>query len=104
MPKIYIPTALRQYAGDSEAVTLSGVSVKEVLAGLTEKYPELKKHLFSEAGKLRSFVNIYVNDEDIRYARQEDTPVKENDEISIIPSIAGGSLDVLSEAAKEVQL
>src|SRR5687767_4538143 len=102
MSKVYIPTALRQYAGNNEAVTLSGGTVKEVLSKLTEQYPELKKHLYSESGKLRNFVNIYVNDEDIRYAKQEDTPVKENDEISIIPSIAGGSLDI--EAEKEVQL
>jgi sulfur-carrier protein adenylyltransferase/sulfurtransferase len=102
MPKIYIPTALRQYADNNEAVTLSGSTVKEVLSGLTEQYPELKKHLYSESGKLRNFVNIYVNDEDIRYVKQEDTSVKENDEISIIPSIAGGSLDV--EVEKEIQL
>jgi sulfur-carrier protein adenylyltransferase/sulfurtransferase len=104
MTKVYIPTALRQYAGDNEAVELSGASVREVLINLTEKFPELKKHLYSEAGKLRNFVNIYVNDEDIRYAKQEDTSVKENDEISIIPSIAGGSLDVEANTKKEVQL
>src|SRR4051794_30126810 len=100
MAKVYIPTALRQYAGNNEAVTLSGATVKEVLSGLTEQFPELKKHLYSEAGKLRNFVNVYVNDEDIRYAKQEETPVKESDEISIIPSIAGGSIEV----EKDVQL
>src|SRR5947209_4295036 len=103
MPKIFIPTALRQYAGNTDAVTLQGSTVKEVLTGLTEQFPELKKHLYSEAGKLRSFVNIYVNDEDIRYAKQEETTVKENDEISIIPSIAGGSIDLL-EATGSVEL
>ena len=92
MPKLFIPTALRQYAGNNEALNLSGETVKDVLANLTEQYPDLKKHLFSEAGKLRSFVNVYVNDEDIRYVQQENTSVKESDEISIIPSIAGGSV------------
>src|SRR6185369_14649375 len=96
MAKVYIPTALRQYAGNNEAVSLSGATVKEVLSSLTEQFPELKKHLYSEAGKLRSF----VNDEDIRYAKQEETVVKESDEISIIPSIAGGSIEI----AKDVQL
>lgn len=99
MTKVYIPTALRQYAGNNEAVDLTGATVKEVLASLTQQYPELKKHLYAESGKLRSFVNIYVNDEDIRYAKQEETPVQANDEISIIPSIAGGSLD-LQEAVQ----
>jgi sulfur-carrier protein adenylyltransferase/sulfurtransferase len=100
MAKVYIPTALRQYAGNNEAVSLSGATVKEVLSSLMEQFPELKKHLYSEAGNLRNFVNVYVNDEDIRYAKQEETPVKESDEISIIPSIAGGSIDV----EKDVQL
>lgn len=91
MPKIFIPTALRQYAGNNEVVDLSGSTVKEILDGLTTQYPDLKKHLFSEAGKLRSFVNIYVNDDDIRYLQQDQTAVKDSDELSIIPSIAGGS-------------
>lgn len=102
MPKIYIPTALRQYAGDREAVNLSGRTVKELLANLTEQYPELKKQLYSETGKLRSFVNVYVNNEDIRYAKQEETEVKENDEVSIIPSVAGGASAI--DTSREVQL
>jgi sulfur-carrier protein adenylyltransferase/sulfurtransferase len=101
MPKIYIPTALRQYVDDKDAVELPGSTVKEVLAGLTGQYPELEKHLYN-AGKLRNFVNVYVNDDDIRYLEQESTPVKASDEISIIPSIAGGSCTL--ETAAEVTL
>ncbi|HYE74419.1 MAG TPA: molybdopterin-synthase adenylyltransferase MoeB, partial [Blastocatellia bacterium] len=90
MPKIAIPTALRQYAGNTALVEVQGSKVSEILSSLTTQFPDLKKHLFDAQGKLRSFVNVYVNDEDIRYQQQEDTPIKEGDEISIIPSIAGG--------------
>ena len=69
---------------------VSGSRVSEVLADLSSQYPELKKHLFDKENRLRSFVNIYVNDEDIRYGREVDPSIAENDEISIIPSIAGG--------------
>ena len=89
--KIFIPTALRQYAGNEESVETGGNTAGEAINGLITKYPELKKHLYTEEGKLRSFVNLYVNDKDIRYEQNLDTPVNPNDEISIIPSIAGGS-------------
>jgi sulfur-carrier protein adenylyltransferase/sulfurtransferase len=91
MPKIAMPTALRQYAGGVAAVEVEGETIGELLASLTTKYPELKKHLFDGSGKLRSFVNVYVNDEDIRHQGQEKTVVKEGDDISIIPAIAGGA-------------
>jgi len=90
MPKIAIPTALRQYAGGQESVEVKGSTISEALASLTAQHPELKKHLFDAQGKLRNFVNVYINDEDIRYGQQDNTPIKESDEISIIPSIAGG--------------
>ncbi len=91
MPKIVIPTALRQYAGNTAAVDVAGATVGEVLASLTSQHPDLKKHLYDANGKLRSFVNVFVNDEDIRHQQQENTPIKEGDDISIIPAIAGGS-------------
>lgn len=91
MPKIAIPTALRRYANEQAAVTVEGTTIKEALASMTAQYPDLQKHLFDGEGKLRSFVNVYVNDEDIRYQQQDDTPVSDNDDIAIIPSIAGGS-------------
>ena len=97
MPNILIPTALRQYANNAEAIEVSGTRISEALNDLMSKYPELKKHLFDSENRLRSFVNIYVNDEDIRYGRANDTPIKESDEISIIPSIAGGAGSTAAE-------
>jgi MoaD family protein len=89
--KIHIPTPLRQYAEKKAALQISGSTVGEGLRNLTTEHPELKKHLFTDEGKLRAFVNVYVNDEDIRYLRNADTAVKEGDEIAIVPSIAGGA-------------
>ncbi|BCS31634.1 molybdenum cofactor biosynthesis protein MoeB [Luteitalea sp. TBR-22] len=88
---VHIPTPLRQYTDKLDAVQVSGATVAEALAQLTTTYPELKKHLYNEQGKLRHFVNIYVNDEDIRYLQKEQTPLGAADTISIIPSVAGGS-------------
>jgi molybdopterin/thiamine biosynthesis adenylyltransferase/rhodanese-related sulfurtransferase/molybdopterin converting factor small subunit len=90
--KIHIPTPLRQFAAKQATVTVTASTVGQALEELTFTHPELKKHLYSEDGKLRAFVNVYLNDEDIRYlSGKEDTPVKEGDSLSIIPSIAGGS-------------
>ncbi len=90
MATVIIPTALRQYAGQQEEVRLSGGTVDAVLSRLTEQYPELRKQIYSEGGKLRNFVNIYLNDEDVRYLKKGETPVAESDTVLIIPSIAGG--------------
>ena len=91
MAKVLIPTPLRQYAGKQDTVSLNGSTVGEVLNGLTSQYAELKKHLYNDEGKLRSYVNVYLNDEDIRYLSKEASAVKDGDTISIVPSIAGGS-------------
>jgi adenylyltransferase/sulfurtransferase len=91
MARILIPTPLRQFAGKVDTVELPGKTVGEVLTSLTTSYPELKKHLYNDEGKLRSFVNVYLNDEDIRYIKKEATPVGDTDTLSIVPSIAGGS-------------
>ncbi|MHB8500871.1 MAG: MoaD/ThiS family protein [Candidatus Acidiferrales bacterium] len=88
--KIMIPTPLRVYAGKRDSAEFSAVTVGEALSGLTSQFAELRKHLFTEEGKLRAFVNVYLNDEDIRYLAKENTPTKDGDTISIIPSIAGG--------------
>lgn len=88
--KILIPTPLRPYTDKKDAVDAEGATVGEVLADLTTKHAGLKGHLYNEHGKLRSFVNVYVNDEDIRYLQKEQTPVKAGDTLSIIPSVAGG--------------
>lgn len=91
--KIHIPTPLRVYSGKQDTVSVSATTVGEALNALTTKHPELKKHLYSDEGKLRSFVNVYLNDEDIRYLPEKnDTKVDEQDALSIIPSIAGGCL------------
>src|SRR6266545_7323846 len=89
--KILIPTPLRPYTDKHEAVEADGATVGELLADLTKKHAGLKAHLYNEQGKLRSFVNIYVNDEDIRYLQKEQTPVAASDTVSIIPSVAGGT-------------
>ncbi|HWQ54381.1 MAG TPA: molybdopterin-synthase adenylyltransferase MoeB [Bryobacteraceae bacterium] len=102
MAKILIPTALRQYAGKQDAVELGGATVGEVLNALTARHEELRRHLYSDEGKLRSFVNVYVNDEDIRYLKKDATPVGEGDTISIVPSIAGGSTAVEALSQEEV--
>src|ERR1700754_495871 len=89
--KILIPTPLRPFTDKQESVEVAGGTVGELLAQLTTKYESLKKHLYTDDGKLRSFVNVYVNDEDIRYLQREQTPVKDGDTLSIIPSVAGGA-------------
>ena len=91
MPKILIPTPLRQYAGKQDSVEVAATTVGEALHSLTSQHQDLRKHLYNDEGKLRSFVNVYLNDEDIRYMKKEATPVQEGDTISIVPSIAGGA-------------
>jgi adenylyltransferase/sulfurtransferase len=88
--RILIPTPLRPYTDTKDAVDADGATVGELLADLTRKHSGLKAHLYNEQGRLRSFVNIYVNDEDIRYLQKEQTPVSAGDTVSIIPSVAGG--------------
>jgi adenylyltransferase/sulfurtransferase len=86
-----IPTPLRQYTEKKDSLQLGGATVGEVLGALTSQHPDLRKHLYNDEGKLRSFVNVYLNDEDIRYLNRDATPVTEGDTLSIVPSIAGGS-------------
>src|SRR6204780_514309 len=104
MAKILIPTPLRQYADKKDSVQLSGSTVGEVLKSLTSEYADLRRHLYNDEGKLRSFVNVYVNDEDIRYLNKEATPVADSDTVSIVPSIAGGSAGVAAPPAPPVTL
>jgi molybdopterin converting factor small subunit len=87
---VTIPTPLRGYAGGQKTVSVDGTTVGEALAALTTQYPNLRPHLFNEDGKLRSFVNVYLNDEDVRYLKYVETPLKESDTLAIIPSVAGG--------------
>lgn len=89
--KVMIPTPLRPYTENKDSVEVEGQTVDEILSNLALKYPQLKRHLFSEDGRLRNFVNVYVNEEDIRYLDGGDTKIKEGDVVSIIPAIAGGN-------------
>jgi molybdopterin converting factor small subunit len=91
--KVLIPAPLRPYTGKQAVVDLRPGSVEDVLRNLTSQYPDLRKQLFADDGRLRKFVNVYVNDEDIRYLENENTPVEANDTISIIPSVAGGCIE-----------
>jgi adenylyltransferase/sulfurtransferase len=90
MPKVMIPTPLRQYTDKKDSVEVAGASVAEVLGALTAQFPDLRKNLYTDEGKLRSFVNVYVNDEDIRYLDKDKTAVGAGDTVTIVPSIAGG--------------
>jgi adenylyltransferase/sulfurtransferase len=97
--KILIPTPLRQFTDKQESVEVAGGTVGELLRQLTAKHEGLRKHLYTDEGKLRSFVNVYVNDEDIRYLQREQTPVKDGDTLSIVPSVAGGAPTVAESPA-----
>jgi sulfur-carrier protein len=89
MPVVTIPTPLRAHSGGRDRIEAPGSTVREVLAQVTEQFPELRDRIF-KGGEVPQFVNVYVNSEDIRFLDDLDTPVGENDTIDIIPSIAGG--------------
>jgi adenylyltransferase/sulfurtransferase len=91
MPKVKIPTPLRQYTGGNSEVKVGGATAGEALGNLAFEHPSLKQHLYTGDGKLRSFVNVYKGDEDIRYLDGQETEVSDGDELSIVPSIAGGA-------------
>jgi molybdopterin synthase sulfur carrier subunit len=88
---VRIPTPLRKFTGGAESVTASGATVAAIVQDVESRHPGLKERICDDAGKVRRFVNVYVNGEDIRFLGSLDTPVKEGDEISIVPAIAGGS-------------
>ncbi len=102
MTKILIPTPLRPFTDKLDTVEIDGATIGELLQNLTTKYGGLKQHLYAADGKLRSFVNIYVNDDDIRYLQKEQTPLKGGETVSIIPSVAGGAPAVEDRALPEL--
>jgi MoaD family protein len=90
MATVRIPTPLRKLTQGSEEVTAAGKTVGELIGDLEKKYPGIKERICDESGAVRRFVNIFVKDEDIRFLQNLDTPVKDSDEVSIVPAIAGG--------------
>src|SRR5262245_32980147 len=88
---VRIPTPLRKFTGGAESVTASGATVAAIVQDVESRHPGLKERICDDAGKVRRFVNVYVNGEDIRFLSSLETAVKDGDEISIVPAIAGGS-------------
>jgi molybdopterin synthase sulfur carrier subunit len=90
MVEVRVPQPLRVHTGGEKVVTSAGSTIGELLANLDRDYPGLKSGLFDDAGELRQFVNVYVNDEDIRYLGRLDAPLAAGDTVSILPAVAGG--------------
>jgi molybdopterin/thiamine biosynthesis adenylyltransferase/rhodanese-related sulfurtransferase/molybdopterin converting factor small subunit len=99
--RIVIPTPLRQYVGNQDIIEVEAASVGDALDALIERHDQLRRHLFADDGRLRNFVNVYVNEEDIRYLERDGTPLKAGDTISIVPSIAGGSFSLMDRLASQ---
>ena len=91
MPKILIPSPLRKFTSNAAEVTVSGETVGAALQALAETHPELRSQIFTDEGKIRSFVNVYYNDEDIRFLDKEATATADGDVVTLVPSIAGGA-------------
>ncbi|MGK5093601.1 MoaD/ThiS family protein [Deltaproteobacteria bacterium TL4] len=87
---VEIPSALQKYAGDNDEVSVEANTVKGAFNALCEQYKDLKQHLYDDRGTIRSFINVYVNDEDIRYVNNLATELQDGDCVQIVPSIAGG--------------
>ena len=89
---VRVPTPLQKLTKNKAEVEAKGSNIKELIEDLEKNFPGLKERLCDEKGKLRRFINIYVNEEDVRFLQQAETPLKDNDEVSIIPAIAGGEV------------
>jgi len=90
MAKVRIPTPLRKFTGGSEEVAVEGATITQIVANMETNYPGIRERLCEADGRVRRFVNIYVNGDDIRFLKNLDTEVTANDEVSIVPAIAGG--------------
>jgi molybdopterin synthase sulfur carrier subunit len=90
MPTIRIPTPLRKLTNEQETVQVAGANIGELIEDLEKTYPGIKERLCDQDGNVRRFINIFLNDEDIRFLADKGTSVKESDEVSIVPAIAGG--------------
>jgi len=87
---LHIPTPLRRFTGEQGEIQIAGATVAEALRDLVRQHPALERHLFTPEGTLRSFVNVFKNEEDVRFLDKGETPIADGDVLSIIPSIAGG--------------
>ena len=91
MPSVRIPTPLRKLSGDRDELNISAANVSELIEGLEKECPGIKDRICDKDGNIRRFINLYVNNEDIRFLNGKDTKLSENDNVSIIPAIAGGN-------------
>jgi molybdopterin converting factor small subunit len=98
--QVNLPTVLRVHAGGDKTVSAEGATVGEVLTGLVATYPGLSGQILNDDGSLHKFVNVYVNDDDVRYLSSLDTKVTPGDEVSILPAVAGGAAGPAGEAAR----
>ena len=89
--KVRIPAPLQKITQNKQEVSLEAANIKELISALENQFPGMKERLLDENGKIRRFINFYVNDEDIRFLKQDETQLSEGNEVSIIPAIAGGS-------------
>jgi len=89
---VRVPTPLQKLTQDKAEIKASGANIKELIDNLEESFPGIKDRICDENGKVRKFINIYVNEEDVRFLQQDETPLKNGDEVSIIPAIAGGEI------------
>jgi len=89
---VRVPTPLQKLTQDKAEIKASGANIKELIDNLEASFPGIKDRICDENGKVRKFINIYVNEEDVRFLQQDETPLKNGDEVSIIPAIAGGEI------------
>ena len=89
--KVMIPSPLQKLTKDQAEIEAEGGSIKELIENIEKNFPGIKERICDDSGKVRKFINIYVNEEDIRFLKQDETSLKDGDEVSIIPAIAGGS-------------
>lgn len=90
--KVKIPTPLRKLTNNEAEIEIQASTIREAISELQSRYPGIQERLVDENGEVRRFVNVYVNEEDIRFLQNQETPLKDNDEVSIIPAIAGGTI------------
>ena len=98
---VHLPTVLRSQAGGAKTVSVDGKTIGDVLNSLIAEFPGLSGQVVNDDGTLHKFVNVYLNDDDVRYLKVLDTPVAETDEISILPAVAGGALTLVSSSTPD---